>query len=764
MANECEQIVDSITARVGQPRDIKLPCRVPEGPELDGICSIPSNYFQDSIALADAYGPCFSYIPAREDGVPDFCDSALIPAPISDLNKPLITPPRFCPVCLANMSWLPKLAACPKCGAKAMPVLEKRHKEKKLTPDQIIQEFLGKSTNAEFCEDPCEKAERERNEEGECSRKCECKSGKFCVHCRIRQLCSDIFKATKNEKVCPKVEPKSSEDFCVKEEDSQDCKPYLARVFSELRDLYEIKDTIRSDNCGLKNETVAAGSTEKLPVNKSVKSVKTYKPTKRKPPVVSVLHKNCVKSEGAVARNRGWAWGLREEAWKYGWRPGFVKKSVKRLMDFFLHYSPDDTAFNACTNVEEEEEMRKEEEAPTLNVCKKNGEILVTLQPINNGTAQMKPIVFRVVKSDLAVALSAIKRKLKAKGFPKCTCHNTVRMCVCRDPIAKKHLEEAIEKESKRCGMASCVDELVLTDTSESDVEYDFDVSPPAASASPRSKRPTMNNGTQTVKKDLVIPSKYPTKLGSYWRQYDCAAGDRYTGTAFGSPGEVVFEDGFFGHGGGGPHGASAAPGGRPKVPGIWGSGQGGPMAGGGRSGGGSGPGGRGGPGGSGGPGGPGGPLAGLFKEKSFPGNKNKEGKGKSAPIPVRMPKKHYEKLKNAAKAEKEAKLKEIAKKKKGVNLIDYLMKDGAISKPWDPNNPPPKKTAKDLLKEEMEKKERLEAGERKRRALLGACIPPLESMPRLGRGCDPCQCCYNSCNSYNPCAAQYCYPCWSYQ
>ncbi|TDG40273.1 hypothetical protein AWZ03_013303 [Drosophila navojoa] len=262
MTKECEKMINSLTSRFGKPKAVTSLCWGPDGKDLGGTCSPINQYYQDSAMPSDLRGPCFSYIPAREGYSPDFCDPTLIPAQISDINKPFIKPPRFCPICLTNMSWLPRLADCPRCGAKAMPVIEARHREKKLTSEQIILEVLGEpKLDSEMCEDPCQKAERERRERSEgkdgsfgggSNKKCECKGGQFCAHCRIRQLCAGIFKAAKNEVECPNATPSASEDFCVKVTDPQECTTHLTHVFSELRDLYRMKDMQRREYCGHK--------------------------------------------------------------------------------------------------------------------------------------------------------------------------------------------------------------------------------------------------------------------------------------------------------------------------------------------------------------------------------------------------------------------------------------------------------------------------------------------------------------------------------
>ncbi|XP_034114062.1 uncharacterized protein LOC117574350 [Drosophila albomicans] len=765
MAQECEDIVDSITKAAGHPKPLKAPCRKPD--DLSSPCLITDHIPIEENPLTSPNYPCFSYLPARIGDSPDFCNANLIPVPISDLEKPIVKPSRFCPICLTNMSWLPKFAACPKCGVKPMPVVEDRHKEKALSVDQILNEFLGKPKGAgeDYCVDPCNKQEEEKGAEEETECRCTCKLGKVCAHCRIRKLVADIFQASKNEPVCPKVKPRSSEDFCVLENDSTECRPFLSRVFSELRDLYDIKDAKPQDES---EKPVSRLPEEKKKRQEKAKTApdqaahehkklvpRTHKAVERKRKPFETGHKFCVNSPGHVTHRQGWAWHLGAEAIKHGWKPGSVRKSVKKLMDFFLHHTKDKTPLKMCEK-EQEAERERERQMPTLNMCKKDGEIFVTLRAINDQNIQMKPIIFKIVKSPLAVAMSKIKKTLKEKGYPKCCCHQPLMMCVCRRQDEKKQLEQAVAKESKRLGVENCVDKLTFTDTSDSEMEFDFDVSPPAASASPRKcggKDLLRTRSTQTLgKKDLKVVPKYPRPTNPYTRTYDCAAGDRYTGTALGAPGETPFEDGVFGFRGGGPHGVSAAPGGKAKVPGIWGASPGGPMVGGGRvgSGGGrgGGAGGRGGHGGGAG-GGPGGGGFAGFGGKSFPGAKKEPGsKVKSPPIPVRMTDRHNKKVAADKKAEKDKVKAEVAKKKKGTNLIKYLEEKGTVPTPWDPNNPKPKEPPKP----EPEKgPDGLTDGERKRRQLCMNAIPPLDSMPRLGK-------CPGSC--YNPCHGECCYPC----
>eukprot|EP00099_Drosophila_melanogaster_P022766 NP_650340.1 uncharacterized protein Dmel_CG14355 [Drosophila melanogaster] len=762
MAIEYERMIDSITKQTGMPPP-KPPCRSPDEANNFGMnpcwCQPELPQFLELPEKPDK--PCFVYLPATQDHEPDFCEKNLMPVPIADCDgqKPEIKPIRFCPVCLTNMSWLPKFAACPKCGIKPMPVVEDRHKEKKVSADQILLEYLGKgpSTVDDYCTDPCEKAKKDRADDDECPPcRCSCKFGKMCAHCRIRKMCADIFKSDQVTPKCPKVEPKESEDYCVVNKSSEDCRPYLAKVFSELRDLYDIKDTKKlselDENCDR-----AVPKTEKPEKQEPKKENQAPKKPPYIPPNnkghISSRHKRCVLRSGFVSRQHGWAWSNSWEAKKLGWRPGAIRKPIKKLMKFFLEQPARENAFAKCKDTETLE-REKELASPVLNICKKNGEIFITLRPLSPLGMRQKPITFRIVKSEMAVALREIKRKLKDKGFRKCTCHQTLMMCRCRDPTEKVHLQRALNRECRRHCIPPAGDHLVLTDTSESDMEFDFDVTPPAGTEQPcQPPLPdTVNHGTQTSKKDqMPLPPKYPIRIPPYYRGFDCAVGDRYMGTAFGWPGEMVFEDGVFGMMGGGPHGPNPMPCGRPRVPGAWGVGAGGDgggigggggargVLGGGRSARGGGAGG----GGFRGPGGPGGgPGGGAWK--GFPtaavGKAQGQGKGKgekSEPIPVRYPKRFLKPAEEAAKAAKEAEKAAVDAKKKGINMIKYLQKKGTLVRPWNPQEgkdkrPRPPKggfVGDDGLKD----------NERKRKMLLAVPPIPITEMPRRGKAPNPC-------------------------
>ncbi|KRF83768.1 uncharacterized protein [Drosophila virilis] len=631
MAQDCEETVDLITRFSGQPKALKPPCRYP--PNLNSPCNVPSQRQPKVTTLL----PCFTCIPMSDGGNKNTRDPALITGTIR----------RNCPDCQANMTWLPPLAACPKCGVQPMAFVMESNNQP--AADEILIENLGKSpdTSMDVCADFIDKTGMEETVTNENRCRCTCKFEKLCAYCRVRNMCADIFQS--NEKpVSEKAEEDNeiSKDICASNAESDVFRPFLSRVFSELVILNYIK-TVKPTEIAEQSIQKSTSKEKEPHINKNSISIAERRELTRQ----RIARKAVKKSMRSISPRHGWDWSSSEEARKHGWRPGFIRKPIKKLMKFFLKHSPE-----KCKKAREAE-MEKERQLPILNFRKKNGEIFITLRPLNNTNVDMKPIVFKLVKSDLAVALREIKSKLKRKGFRKCTCHQTLMMCVCRDNFEKKHLELALQKECKRRGIQNCVEHLVLTDTSESEMEFNFDMTPPAAMAnrdSPPMRR-LFNNGTQTDEADLEVPPRHPSSYRPNWRAYDCGASGRYTGTAFGAPAEEVFEDGVFGYRGGGPHGTADVP---------HDSSKGGPLRVGGRGREWSTPGGE-----------------------TFPYGNKKKPTGGSDPIPVKMTRRYYQAIENAAEAEKKAKADAAEAKRRGPDMIKYLIKTGTIPKPWNPND-----------------------------------------------------------------------------
>ncbi|EDX12983.1 uncharacterized protein LOC6728129 [Drosophila simulans] len=526
-------------------------------------------------------------------------EDRIIPVPIKDDTDNDINPIRFCPFCLYSMSWLPKYANCPRCNAIALPELEEHH-SRQITADEIVEEQLVKPKYEEPKEDPCQgpikhtkplkkkkksglgeplqiSSETESDEECPPCR-CTCSADRTCAHCRIRRMCEDVFNSEKGkpqEQEHIKVpSPREGEDFCVITHPSND-RTYLSRVLNELKYLYHKHDTKK-----LLEMQKRCESQTLLPIG-SRSSITLMRPPSAFDPHVpgtfnrqTAGHRTCLPDHHLVPRHHGWNWPRSWLAKKYGWRPGAILRAASQVMRFFLMGKKDRSI---CKKISDEQDERERRSLPILNICKKDGVIFVTLRALPTLDMKQRPITFRIVKSELAVALRQIKRALKDQGFRKCTCHKSLMLCTCRDALEKFELNKALKEECQRRIMEPCPEHLVLTDTSISDLEFNLDVTPPAGTRWPKAKalQNMVNHGTQTQKKGIPsMEPKYPVSDSPYWRAFDCAAGDRYMGTAFGDNVETVFEDGIFGYRGGGQHGKAPCP----RDPRIWGKRTGAPM------------------------------------------------------------------------------------------------------------------------------------------------------------------------------------------
>ncbi|KAL7730509.1 hypothetical protein ACLKA6_000511 [Drosophila palustris] len=531
-----------------------------------------------------------------------------------DDNIPGIKPIRYCPICLNNMSWLPKFACCPKCGAKPTPLVEERLKEQLPTAEEILNEYLGKPqrTVDEICLEDAENPKA-----SEFQSRCTCKRGKRCAHCRVREQVKDVFQIegesrrvsrgskAGQESAEPKPgEPKTdepkpgepkpgsdpasghntppsvgSEDFPGEVTDERDT--HLARVFSELCFLYRIrvsnsttdmqkicankkgKKTDDPKEKGQSNEQKGgtsksegkSASAENDQKRKSKSGATDVEKRKSSASNASGSPRNKREGKPPVPAKLGWDFRT-DPAYKKGWRPGAVSKPIKRIMDFFLRDGPEVNASRIMQSTEAQQKAKERSEQSMLNVCKKNGEICITLRSMDPNN-EKEPIVYKVTRSDQAVRLSEMKRKLKEDGFRKCSCHKSLMLCVCRSVVEKKQLEAALEAECTARGIPSCPDELILTDTSESDLEYDFNVSPlMGAPKPPQDTGPCakwMNKATQTAEEDSKVKPKYPVEQSPYYKPFDCATRSVYnTGPMSYDDEEIYEEDGSPGKGGNG--------------------------------------------------------------------------------------------------------------------------------------------------------------------------------------------------------------------
>ena len=253
----------------------------------------------------------------------------------------------------------------------------------------------------------------------------------------------------------------------------------------------------------------------------------------------------------------GWLWNAEAKGIRTGWVPGAVRKPIKALMQHFLQKNNG----HPCENQNQTENSSKDEgeeenytTEATLHICKKKGVYYITLRPLKDPEVlkecsdpyvDMHPIQFIITKNPLLLAIRNLKQDLKGMGFPKCVCHQPISSCDCRSFLERKKLEFQCQKECEKRQMPNVTDTLVLSDTSDSEGEFDFGVTPPAGVPHPerRKKRKKVSTGTQYEADDWIIKDEYPKPLPKYIKLHNCAVGQRF-GRHFGPYGRGGYQAG----------------------------------------------------------------------------------------------------------------------------------------------------------------------------------------------------------------------------
>ncbi|XP_055908691.1 uncharacterized protein LOC129943353 [Eupeodes corollae] len=477
------------------------------------------------------------------------------------LKESVYIRPRYCPICKNDVSWLPRLAACTKCGHKPTPYTVDRPYNENLTADQILAEWAIDTPN------------QNNNTEKPFPRRinrCTCKNGKICAYCRIRKICKDVLKTKKccapNDKCSTDsgeiLEQKSGSKICKSTSSAIDCRTHLAQVFSEIQDLYNLKPVgfkreldwdkkceksfedkkvskrKRPPTIGTqkKNETTSKNPLVEAKRKLCRKKLYNYK-TVRKYPGNVIGHGTCLSSGKMVPGNMGWLWNADTEGLRSGWKPGAIRKPIKEIMKYFLKDFPVDSlnVSRYCKNKTLKKKSEDLIQKPTLHICKKKDAYIITMRPIKDAKilancadpyVPMKPIQFRIVKNPRKACAREIKRLLKEK-FDKCCCRKPISHCFCRTFLEKKRLEFELSKVCQLKGIPNLKDSLVLSDTSDSEAEFDFGVTPPAGVIKPQlKKKPDLAcRETQYSADDWIIKPAFPRPLNKFMKPFDPTGG-----------------------------------------------------------------------------------------------------------------------------------------------------------------------------------------------------------------------------------------------
>ncbi|KAM7360764.1 uncharacterized protein ACRADG_007583 isoform 2-T2 [Cochliomyia hominivorax] len=491
------------------------------------------------------------------------------------VNEPISI--KYCPLCKEDMSFLPKLAACPNCCYKPIPCFEEKTYNEEQNAEQILKSFQDKLQTNENPTSSTNLAEKST-----CRCTCKYGSNKPCAHCRIRKLCEDIFQSSlpvsKAENDCEK---KSSDMHCPS---SADDRPFLTKVFSELIDLYDIEKPkmkrFEPDKYCEKMLNKEPCKKKKAPIKKEItaetqkcvepeEDVKTYKCRKRRKRSIKpatnlaakskfydykliqhrlsthIGHKTCINGFAGrknVPSHMGWLWNVNN----FGkWKPGYIRKPIKELMKYFLKDFPADTLLvsqysyrNKSRNSNNFPPLLVPQQKPTLHIHKRDGEYIVTMRPLKpvamlkeaaDPYENMKPIQFRIIKNPQIQELRDLKKCLKEMGFKKCTCHRPIIYCYCRSFLDKKRLEYECNKECSKRDLDTCCDTLILSDTSDSEAEFDFGITPPVGVMKPERLRKNnfVNVGCQYSELDWNPVPLFPKPPNKYMQMYQCAVGER---------------------------------------------------------------------------------------------------------------------------------------------------------------------------------------------------------------------------------------------
>lgn len=474
----------------------------------------------------------------------------LCPKPSAPKLKQLgIKVERECPVCKEDVTWLPQIAACPQCGYKQVPVFEETEYNEDTTAKKIITDFYEEIK--QIPELP----------------------GMPPLH---SHLCALPSGATMQQYMTLKQSIKKCD------EEAAPCKskprkrggkdPNLLTVFTELRNMYT-----KSEGNAKKPKTAKEICDEACRLAKGTKRRGSCKPAthpcgvvhrKRKRPLAPAKtfksrlyapmepmsqrctgHTHCGNQVEKVPAHMGWMWTQCYLAARPGWRPGAIRRSIRELMSYFLKDFPVDSIPNSKymsylrqkppPSHEGEESLADMVQVPTLHIEKKNNEYVITLRPLKdadtlkraaNPYVNMKPIQFRIIKNPLLKEIRDMKRCLKNMGYSKCQCHQPVMQCHCRSYIDKKRLVDDVKRQCLLRKLPHCERDLVLSDTTDSEAEFDFGVTPPAGLMKPERLKKTTHTThaeTQYSEKDWAMPTMFPHPPNAYVQYGGCVTGER---------------------------------------------------------------------------------------------------------------------------------------------------------------------------------------------------------------------------------------------
>jgi len=183
----------------------------------------------------------------------------LCPQKEPQLKQQSYRPPNLCQLCRSDISWLPKISACPYCGYKTFEDIHPSEEPYDLTAtaQQLLRDSLRKEPceldSSNTSEDDEAMGDRIResqvNDDPNVPKQCGCLGGKPCTRCRIRKLCENFFKESEckvKPVTLPQAEPGTTARSLpeiknpVKKtnSDTSQRRTQLISIFTEMRNMY----------------------------------------------------------------------------------------------------------------------------------------------------------------------------------------------------------------------------------------------------------------------------------------------------------------------------------------------------------------------------------------------------------------------------------------------------------------------------------------------------------------------------------------------
>ncbi|KAH8247430.1 hypothetical protein KR038_004116 [Drosophila bunnanda] len=537
------------------------------------------------VTIEPPAGPSAQFSPEQQHVLGDGSTNRLAQTLSSPkLRQMHIAGTRCCILCGEDVSWLPSVAACPFCGYKAIPEFKERVYDENATALEILQNHLNNPVEELSFDlgsvEGRSGAGGKDYDQGSTSEAFEGVVRDFLALKRsIREFSKPIG--------CPSVSQKPAKTAVTRDQQQGASRPQdLVKVFAELKELFKVKDVDEGqkiqDICaeasklakGKKGKSRLGAATSKtsktsktsgapsepkdapseVPKKKKGKRRRTTKMAVKSryysmysPQNKIKFRQDCSPPEVKVPSHMGWLWTANPLAAKPGWRPGAIRRSIRELMSYFLKDFPVDTIpmskymsyYNNRKQISPQAEKREDlVQVPTLHIEKKHDVYTITLRPLKDADSlarsanpylDMKPLQFRIVKDPLLKKKREMKRCLKGMGFSKCTCHRPVMHCYCRSFVDKNLLVQHVREECERRHMEPCEDELVLTDTSDSETEFEFGVTPPAGLMHPERLKSSHIKHVQTQydEADWAAPSAFPHPPHPEVQYASCVMGER---------------------------------------------------------------------------------------------------------------------------------------------------------------------------------------------------------------------------------------------